>query len=105
MSECRLCTSVSARHFRDVHPWLLARVVPFMTCALALNEKYEHREDSDTKSYNVEQTRPASHLFTYFCLHTEDNNSRGKPGELPLLGNSCKATISGKEFGLWENEE
>lgn len=61
-----------------------------------------HLKDINTRrkmireNRSVEQTRTASRLFTDFWFRTEDSSSRGKPGGLPILGNSCfKATISG----------
>lgn len=106
MSIYRFCANIP-NHFRDFHLCELARLAtPLMACALAPQlQNINTRRKTILKNRSAEQGRTASCLFTYFSVHTEDSSSRGKLGELPILGNSCfKETITENELAWWENE-
>lgn len=93
-------------NFGDFHLCKLARLAtPLMAHALAPRLRNTNTgRKTIVENRSVERTRTVSLLFTYFWLHTEDISSRGKPGELPILGNSCfKATSSGKGL-VWRGE-
>lgn len=93
-------------NWRDFHLCKLARLAtPLMAHALAPRLRNTNTgRKTIVENRSEERTRTVSLLFTYFWLHTEDSSSRGKPGELPILGNSCfKATSSGKGL-VWRGE-